>query len=106
MNKELPKLGQLIDENAKRDAVHIAICPVMFDDLKAYPGDHVGIVRIEHLTDGDRIWVSQKADKKIGIIDPFLEFPVYHNQRFWMFLYPNTVTSLRHVYTHPALDNE
>jgi hypothetical protein len=93
---EVPQIGSLVpDGENRRDAVHVAIAPVIAsEDL--VPGQHVGL-------DGGRpthAWA--RANTKIGIVDPFLAEPVKRGQRFWLFLYPGTITSLRHVWTHPA----
>ena len=86
-----PNIGQLCGDDARRDAIHFAVAPVEAGmDLR--PGDHVG------LTDGR----ASRGAKAIGIVDPFLKGEVKEGQRFWLFLYPNTITSLRHVWTHPA----
>ncbi len=42
--------------------------------------------------------------KAVGIVDPFLQRSVLQGQRFYLCLFPGTVTSLRHVWTHPALE--
>lgn len=85
-------LGKLIDENAKRDAIHIAVAPGVAAEQLA-PGEHVGI-----LDDG----TFGRSKSPIGIVDPFLTGRIFKGERFWMFLYPNTITSLRHQWTHPA----
>lgn len=96
------KLGQLPDQYAQRDAIHIAVCPVeAAEDLE--PGQYVGLVAQPGL--GDRLaglWASASAPH-VGIVDPFLTTTVKKGQRFWLCLYPQTVTSIRHHWTHPKI---
>jgi hypothetical protein len=89
------KLGQLILGDANRDAIHIAIAPVVADE-KLSPGQDIGFVDY-----GNPEKVGHSISP-VGIVDPFLKHMVFPGQRFFMFLYPNTVTSLRHHWTHPA----
>jgi hypothetical protein len=90
------KLGQIIkDPNAARDAIHIAVAPaVAGEDLVV--GGHVRI-------NGD---TAAYGEPSVGIVDPYLTEDVRKGQRFWLFLYPQTVTSLRHAWTHPAFASE
>jgi hypothetical protein len=81
-------LGKLIIGEAHRDAVHVAVAPVVAQENLS-PGDHV---------DANGGW----AGERVGIVDPFLREPVRKGDRFWLFLYPGTVTGLRHMWTHPA----
>lgn len=86
-------LGQILQTEAERDAIHIAIAPVIAAH-SLRPGDHVGLNEsgeADNLTEND-----------IGVVDPFLKAPVRRGQRFWLFLYPNTITSLRHEWMHPT----
>jgi hypothetical protein len=92
---ETPKIGQLIakGEPVGRDAVHIALAPVAAEEelepgqrVSLVPG-HPGLVRA--------VWPH------IGIVDPFLTETVKRGERFYLFLFPGTVTSLRHVWTSP-----
>jgi hypothetical protein len=89
-------LGQIIDETQKRDAIHIAVLPIVATE-KLFAGQDVGLV------DGG---ASTKAKKHTGIVDPFLKVPVMPGQRFWLLLYPRMVTSLRHVWSHPEFVDE
>lgn len=81
-------LGQILTGNEGRDAVHVAIAPCVAKE-KLYPGQDVG-------ADGTT------AQPHVGIVDPYLKHPVLPEQGFWLCLYPNTVTSLRHEWEHPA----
>jgi hypothetical protein len=92
MSQNCPNLGKLIDGDERRDAVHIAVAPVEAAQ-RLTPGQHVG------LSDDGRAIASGVP---IGVVDPFLTTAVEPGQRFWLFMYPNTITSLRHVWTHPA----
>jgi len=95
--KDDVKLGQLIDGDANRDAVHVAVCPVTAIQILK-PGQHVGIVGKE----GKDPLVGV-CDNPIGIVDPFIRSRnVKRGQRFYLFLYPGTITTLRHQWEHPA----
>jgi hypothetical protein len=90
-----PQFGRLIDDgDRRRDAVHIAVVPVTAIDWLT-PGQHVGLIK------GNTEMVGP-CSSNIGIVDPFLTQRVEPQQRFWLFLYPGTITGLRHVWTHPA----
>ena len=92
----VPNLGSLCGEDARRDAVHVAVAPVVSGG-HLHPGQRVGL-----LPDGR----ASHLEPHIGVVDPFLVFKdvsmVHPGERFWLFLLPNTVTSLRHVWQHPA----
>ncbi len=96
-DKTLESLGKLLTEDLPRDAIHIAVAPVVAD-AHMHPGQRIGFT-VEPL-------VSTHAQELIGIVDPYLEGPVYKGQKFWMFLYPGSITSLAHHWTHPAFTQE
>lgn len=87
----LETLGTIIDETAGRDAIHLAVEPVVAAQLLA-PGADVGFV-----PGGVGV-----CDNPVGIVDPFLTRKVQPGERFWLVVYPRQITSLRHVWTHPA----
>lgn len=99
MSEQTTIVGNLLDETAVRDAIHFALAPVVGSRKSGVmmPGTHVGL---------DANGEADMAKVKIGIVDPFLTSPVNPGQRFWLFLYPNTVTGLRHQWTHPAFGEE
>jgi hypothetical protein len=89
----IKSIGKVLVGSEQRDAIHIAIAPVVAE-MTLSPGWHVG------LTDDGKATINATA--KVGIVDPFLRDIVKEGERFYLFLYPNTVTSLRHEWTHPA----
>lgn len=102
--QELPKIGRLIPAgtNPGRDAVHVAIAPVMAGQTLRR-GQYVGFSRNGSVVAGD----GSDDDKTqfvtcIGIVDPFLDDDVKKGQLFYVWLRPGTITSLRHVWSHPA----
>lgn len=88
------KLGVLCDSSAGRDAIHIAIAPVVAGHILE-PGERVGWMDAEARTVG-------RVPSTFGIVDPFLTDPVLPGQRFFVCLYQQSITSLRHIWTHPA----
>ena len=79
-------IGKLIVTPQNRDAVHMAVAPVVAWRT-INPCEHIGL---------------KEGDKPIGIADPFLKKPVIAGQTFWMFMYWNSIQNLRHEWDHPA----
>lgn len=93
---EQPKLGQLIfNEHEQRDAIHIAIAPVIASE-RLHAGERINFVP------GSKTHVHATPDA-IGIVDPFLSHAIEPEQRFFMCLFPGTIASLRHEWTHPRM---
>lgn len=87
-------LGQIIITPQQRDAIHIAVAPV---------------VAADKLRAGDKVWLENGlarlgAINSIGVVDPFLDVAVEVGQTFWLYLNPGSITSLRHDWTHPAFE--
>lgn len=92
MADNVPKLGEIITGEAERDAVHVAVAPLIAASILA-PGAHV--TKEGSLT---------APGKGIGVVDPFLHDSVKPGEKFYVFLYPGSAIGLRHVYRHPELD--
>lgn len=94
------EVGILIDREQPRDAIHIAVAPVCAAK-KLTPGSPIAFVEGSNIEVQDAPWPVS-----VGIVDPFLRKPVERGECFWMWLHPNTITSLRHDWTHPAFSDE
>jgi hypothetical protein len=88
-DQTLDTIGKILDSGKQRDAVHFAVASITAA-MRLNPGQHVGL-------DG-----TDAAP--IGVVDPFLKSPVEAGECCWMILYPNTITGLRHEWTHPAFE--
>lgn len=98
----LATLGKIHQSNEKRDAIHLAVEPVVAgENLK--PGDHIGF--LSTMSGASNI-VGNRAVKHLGIVDPFLRKDITRGDKFWMIVYPRQITSLRHVWSHPDFGEE
>jgi hypothetical protein len=97
-------LGCIIDHTVKRDAIHIAVEPVTAaEELK--PGCPIGL-----LEDGTAVAAPHGGDRHsgmttrhaLGVVDPYLKCNVRKGERFLMLLNPGQISTLRHVWDHPA----
>jgi hypothetical protein len=91
-------IGKLIDGRGDPDAIHVATMPATAAETLR-PGQHVGFKE-----GGYQVTSTPVAPYAlIGIVDPFLPKNVKEGQRFFVLLYPNTITGLRHVWSHPSI---
>ncbi len=90
-------VGQLITGEAQRDAIHVAIMPAVASQ-ELHPGMRVGLLH--------KNWARFCSGRgAVGIVDPFLTKPVQPTEQFWLFLFPGTITSLRHDWSHKMVDD-
>lgn len=92
----LETLGTIIGPEEKRDAIHLACIPIRAPTYLV-PGEHVN-------SSGFRC--PPYATDAVGIVDPFLRRGVEIGEWFWLIIYPRKITSLRHVWSHPAFEEE
>lgn len=95
--KDIIQIGRLIEGPADRDAIHIAVAPVTAGPEALRPGMHVGLSK-----EGCAIFSTHP----IGVVDPYLQRFVSPGEQFWLFLYPSTITGMRHSWRHPSFESE
>ena len=91
----LETLGTIHTRVEKRDAIHLAVIQVTANETFR-PGQSISAI------DG----IAFSDLNGLGIVDPFLETPIFEKQQFWMVIKPRIIHSLRHVWSHPAFDDE
>jgi len=106
-DKTLASIGTVHTEDLGRDAVHVAVVQATAGE-RIWPGRPVRLN-----TDG--LATMNAGAPFLGIADPYIgawheygdrkEYMIDKGQRFFIFLFPNTITSLRHEWTHPVLDS-
>lgn len=96
------ELGQAPPNDAKRDAVHVAIVPATYaceEGFSSWAGE-----RVRFLQNG----TVQRCDSELwdGVIDPFHEGFVKSGQRIWVVMRPGSVKNLRHTWEHVSVEDE
>jgi len=95
MNPQDLGIGKLITKDQQRDCIHMAVAPVeVAAGQTVMPGMRVGV-----LPNG---CISRVAEPHVGVVDPFLTKPINAGQKCWLFLFPGSIKSLRHEWSHPA----
>lgn len=102
MKDAVATMGDVLPEDAGgRDAVHVAVISARCEE-KVYPGQDVGFLAME----GRDAITSTRDPQHIGIVDPFIKDAVFPGDRFWLYLYPRTITGLSHRWSHPSFDDD
>lgn len=99
MKDAVATMGDILPDDAGgRDAVHVAVISAVANE-RLFAGQEVGFDRMPNATSEGS---ASTKGTHLGIVDPFLKVPVQPGQRFWLYLYPRTITGLNHQWTHPA----
>lgn len=113
----LETLGMIHFKKEKRDAIHLAVEPVIAS-CRMKPGERIGIVNgfaypvgYQYVPNKDGKLIEDDGVNRVsltrtnipyqGIVDPFLTTDVQLGDKFWFVMKPREVRSLRHVWEHP-----
>ena len=98
----LETLGTIIGPGEARDAIHLAVEPVVAGE-RLKPGENVGLGPDgkAYSPETGLTFPGCRQVKALGIVDPFLKAPVKAGEMFWLVVYPRQIRSLRHVWEHP-----
>jgi hypothetical protein len=108
----LENLGMLLPEGSKRDAIHLAVEPVVCGPRALMPGQRIKLVTLAGKPVASAAQVihmsrlGEQIDDATGIVDPFLTARISPGQRFYLIILPRKITSLRHVWSHPDFPEE
>lgn len=94
--QNIPDIGHKTKQ-IERDAIHIAVVPLVAGE-KLNPG--------ESFKNRNGAAMAIHCRYRDGVVDPFLQAPLEKGDRFWAFLNPGSITSLRHSWTHPSFDDK
>ena len=98
-DQTLDTIGKKLSELLPRDAVHIATYAAVAGET---------LIASEHITITDftarTARVAMNLNDAIGIVDPFITEAIKEGEMFWVFIYPRTITSLKHEWSHPSID--
>src|SRR5712671_6579854 len=99
----LKTIGQKLKGQHDRDAIHIAVMPVIAGEKYLYAGQRL---RLAYGTT-NTVRSAYADQEAVGVVDPFLPAAtnIQEGDQFWMFLFPGTIQSLRHQWVHPTIDN-
>lgn len=88
-------IGKVITSEQHRDAIHVPVMPIILGKGME-PGTRV------YIRDGKAYPSHGFA---VGVIDPFLDGWEAEGKQVWLFLFPGSIKTLRHEWTHAGIDS-
>lgn len=88
-------IGKVITSEQHRDAIHVPVMPIILG---------------KGMEPGTRVYIREgKAYPShgfaVGVIDPFLDGWEEAGKEVWLFLFPGSIKTLRHEWTHAGIDS-
>lgn len=103
-------LSEVNPQPRPRDAIHVAVVQVIaMESLKA--GQRIGIVGTWYYKNGEYLgaaFSAKTSGRYHGVVSPFIDPDTHLTEGdvFWMIMKPNSVTDLRHAWSHNVLPED